>query len=209
MFDKKILTLLVIYVSAILMSNLLWLKTLPFLFGTHISFAVFTLPLIFVTIDVVWKIYGKDMAKIFVFLGFFSLLLFTWFSLLSQVLPWAEQSFWRIGEAYNTIFSLSFRVTIASLCAFFVSEFLDIHVFFRFKNQKNSFFLASLASNIVSQFIDTALFMFIAFYGVFDVEKIIMMALPWWIYKVSMGVIYMPFAYTLLHFFSKKYEQKV
>jgi uncharacterized PurR-regulated membrane protein YhhQ (DUF165 family) len=68
MFDTKLFFALTLYISAIFMSNLLGLKTMPFLFGTHISFAIFTLPLIFVTTDVIGKIYGKDMAKKFVFL---------------------------------------------------------------------------------------------------------------------------------------------
>ncbi len=203
MFNNKLLFALVLYVSAIFMSNLLGLKTMPFFFGTHISFAVFTLPFVFITTDIVGKIYGKDMAKRFVFLGFFALILWTIFSIFAQVLPWSTQTFDRIGDAYETIFSLSIRVGIASLVAFFLSEYLDVLVFFHFKNQKRSFWLASFFSNLVSQLIDSTVFMFIAFYGFFDTEQIIMMTLPWWIYKVSMGVIYMPFSYLALKFLKK------
>jgi uncharacterized PurR-regulated membrane protein YhhQ (DUF165 family) len=46
--------------------------------------------------------------------------------------------------------------------------------------------MASFFSNLVSQLIDTAVWMSIAFYGVFSIEQIVMMALPWWLYKVSM-----------------------
>ncbi len=203
MFDTKILVALTIYISAIFASNLLGLKTFPFLFWTHLSFAVFTLPFIFITTDIMGKIYWKDTAKKFVFLGFFALLLWTFFTFLAMYLPWASQSFGRIWVAYDTLFSLSIRIVLASLIAFLISEYLDVLVFFRLKNQKKSFWLASFFSNLTSQFLDTTIFMTIAFLGFYDPEKILMMALPYWLYKVSMWVLYMPFSYLALSYFHK------
>ena len=66
--NTKILVALTVFISALFMSNLLGLKTIPFFFGTHLSIAVFTLPFVFITTDVIGKVYGKDMAKKFVFL---------------------------------------------------------------------------------------------------------------------------------------------
>ncbi len=204
MLDTKILIALTIYITAIFMSNLLGLKTMPFLFGTHISFAVFTLPFVFITTDVIGKVYGKALAKQFVFLGFFSLTVWTLFSLFADILPWSSSTYDRIGVAYDSVFSLSIRVALASLSAFLISEYLDVLIFFRYKHQKRSFWMASLASNVVSQLIDTGVFMLVAFYWVFDLEKILMMSIPWWIYKVSMGVLYMPFSYLALTYFSRQ-----
>jgi uncharacterized integral membrane protein (TIGR00697 family) len=186
MYNTKLLFALTIYISALFASNLLGLKTFPFLFGTHLSFAVFTLPFVFITTDVIGKVYGKEFAKKFVFLGFSALIFWTIFSLFSMYLPWASQSYGRIGVAYETIFTLSIRIVFASLVAFLISEYLDVVVFFRFKNQKKSFWLASFFSNLVSQFLDTILFMCIAFLGFYDIEKILMMGIPYWLYKVSM-----------------------
>ena len=204
LFDTKLLIALTVYITAIFMSNLLWLKTIPFLFGTHLSVAVFSLPFIFVTTDIIGKVYGKEMAKKFVLLGFSALILWTLFSLLVQILPWSDRTFARLWEAYEVIFTLSIRVAIASLCAFILSEYLDVLVFFHFKNEKRSFCFSLLASNIVSQAIDTGVFMFIAFWWVFPPVTILMMALPWWISKFSMGIIYMPFSYLALSYFSEK-----
>lgn len=210
MYDFKILIALSIYITAIFSSNLLGLKTFPFLFGTHLSFAVFTLPFIFITTDIIGKVYGKTLAKQFVMLGFWASLLWVGFSLLSSVFPWSPTSFARIWEAYQTIFSLSIRIVLASLVAFLVSEYLDVLVFFRLKNQKKSFWLASFFSNFVSQFLDTILFIMIAFIGFYDTEKIIMMALPYWLYKVSLWVLYMPLSYLALSYFShQNHEPKI
>lgn len=201
--DTKILVALTVYIAALFMSNLLSLKTIPFFFDTHLSIAVFTLPFVFITTDVIGKVYGKDMAKKFVFLWFLALWMWSLFSMFAQILPWSESSYSRIWESYEEIFTLSIRVFIASLVAFLIAEYLDVLVFFRFKNNKSTFFTASTLSNIVSQFLDTAIFMTIAFYGVFETNTIISMAIPWWIYKVSMWVLYMPFSYLVLHYLGK------
>jgi queuosine precursor transporter len=198
MFDIKILTALAVYISAIFMSNLLGLKTIPFLFGTHLSVAVFTLPLVFVTTDIIGKVYGRKLAKTFVWLGFASLALWTIFSLGIDMLPWSPSTYGRIGTAFDTIFGLSIRIALASLVAFIVSEYLDVLVFFRFRQDVRTFWVASLVSNLVSQFLDTVLFMVIAFYGVFSDERILMMAIPWWLYKVTMGLLYSPISYFIL-----------
>ena len=207
MLDKKLFFALSLYITAIFMSNLLGMKTMPFLFGTHLSFAMFTLPFVFITTDVIGKIYGKEIARLFVFLGFFSLVIWTVFSLFADIVPWSSATYDRIGVAYDTVFSLSIRIAIASLAAFLVSEYIDVLIFFRYKNQKKSFWFASLASNIVSQLLDTCIFMFIAFAWVFSTETIIMMSLPWWIYKVGMWVLYMPFSYLALSYFSRQHHE--
>ena len=201
--NTKILVALTVFISALFMSNLLGLKTIPFFFWTHLSIAVFTLPFVFITTDVIGKVYGKQMAQRFVFLWFLALWMWSIFAIFAQILPWSDNTYTRIGESYEQIFTLSIRVFFASLIAYLVSEYLDVLVFFRYKNQKRSFFTASTLSNIVSQFLDTAIFMFIAFYGVFELNTILSMALPWWIYKVSMGILYMPLSYLVLHYFWK------
>jgi uncharacterized PurR-regulated membrane protein YhhQ (DUF165 family) len=50
--------------------------------------------------------------------------------------------------------------------------------------------------------------MSIAFYGVFSIEQIVMMALPWWLYKVSMWVLYMPLSYLALSYFPHNHHDK-
>lgn len=67
MFNQKLFFLLAVYISALFASNLLGLKTMPFLFGTHLSIAVFFMPIIFLTTDIVGQIHGKEVSKKFVY----------------------------------------------------------------------------------------------------------------------------------------------
>lgn len=206
MFNQKLFYALTIYISALFASNLLGMKTMPFFFGTHLSLAIFFMPILFITTDIVWQVYGREISQKFVIAGFIALIFFTLGNILTSLIPWSESTYSRIGEAYDIIFSLSWRVSIASLVAFGLSEYIDIAVFFAAKKLTTNFFIASTLSNIVSQAIDTVLFMSIAFSGIFSLEKIVLMALPWWIYKVIGWVLYTPISYFILSLFSKKWS---
>lgn len=203
MFNQKLFFLLAVYISALFASNLLGMKTMPFLFGTHLSVAVFFLPILFLTTDIVGQVYGKEISKKFVYAGFLALIFFTLGNLLANMLPWSEATYMRIGSAYDIVFGLSPRMGIASLFAFFASEYIDVVTFFVGKKLWNNFFFASTFSNLISQAIDTSVFMAIAFLGVFSPEKILMMAIPWWLYKVLGGLVYTPFSYFILSLLKK------
>ena len=203
MFHQKLFFLLAVYIAALFASNLLGMKTMPFLFGTHLSVAVFFMPILFLTTDIVGQIYGKKMAQQFVYAGFLALLFFTFANLFGNMIPWSESTYTRIGNAYDIIFGLSPRIAIASLFAFFASEYIDVVTFFFAKKLWNHFFFASTFSNLISQAIDTIVFMTIAFAGVFSPEKILMMAIPWWLYKFLGGLIYTPFSYFILSLLRK------
>ncbi len=206
MFNTKLFYALAIYLAALFASNLLGMKTMPFFFGTHLSLAIFFMPIVFITTDIVGQVYGKDISRKFVIAGFIALIFFTLGNIITESLPWADATYARIGEAYDMIFSLSARITIASLFAFLIAGYIDIWVFFFMKKAFSNFFVASTASNIVSQAVDTAVFMTVAFAWVFAPEKILMMAIPWWIYKVLGGLLYTPISYFILSLFSKKWS---
>lgn len=89
MFNQKLFFLLAVYISALFASNLLGMKTMPFVFGTHLSVAVFFMPIVFITTDIVGQLYGKETAKLFVFSGFTALIIFILGNLLANTVPWS------------------------------------------------------------------------------------------------------------------------
>src|SRR3989344_5725878 len=91
---KKILICLTLYITSLFAANTLGLKTMPFLFGTHLSVAVFSFPVVFIMTDVIGEVYGKKMANNFVIAGILSIILFLFYSLISTAMPWAEKSLW-------------------------------------------------------------------------------------------------------------------
>ena len=194
--QKKVLIALTIYLASLFAANTLGLKIAPFILGLHVSVAIFSFPFVFLTTDVIGEVYGKKMARFFVRCGFIATALFLVYSLISISLPWAEAGLWA-KESYEQIFGVSMRIALASLVAFAVAEFQDVYAFFlvRAKLGEKFFWLRSLVSNIWSQFLDSALFMVIAFYGVYSNDALLRIIITWWLFKVAMGFVYTPLSY--------------
>lgn len=201
---KKILICLTLYVTSLFAANTLGIKLMPFLYGTHLSVAVFSFPIVFIMTDVIGEVYGKKMANNFVIAGFISIVLFLFYSFLSTVAPWSQGSLW-VKEGYNQVFGLSARFSIASIAAFAIAEYQDVVSFFFFKKKigEGKFWLRSNLSNVWSQFFDSAVFMLIAYYGTMPLHSILLIIIPWWIYKVVMGAFYTPLSYLGIHILRK------
>jgi uncharacterized integral membrane protein (TIGR00697 family) len=193
---KKILICLTLYITSLFAANTLGIKLMPFLFGTHLSVAVFCFPVVFIMTDVIGEVYGKKMAKNFVLAGVISIILFLLFSFVSSITPWAKDALWA-QDSWNTIFGLSARFSIASVVAYAIAEYQDVISFFFFKKYtaEKKFWLRSNLSNLWSQFLDTVIWTSIAFVGVYSFHTILLIIIPWWLLKVLMGFLYTPLSY--------------
>src|SRR3989338_2422891 len=193
---RKIILALAIYLTSLFAANTLGLKIMPFIFGSHLSVAVFSFPFVFLTTDVIGEVYGKRIAKLFVLAGFFSTALFIAYSFLSIYLPWSSEGLWA-REGYNQMFGVSIRIAVASLLAFVIAEYQDVLSFFFWKKKfgEKYFWLRSNLSNLLSQFLDTVIFMVVAFAGIYETKTLISIILSWRLYKVAMGFLYTPLSY--------------
>lgn len=194
--NKKLFLALTLYLTSLIASNILGLKIMPFIFNSHLSVAIFTFPVVFLMTDVVGEVYGRPTAKLFVWAGFICTTLFMAYTLVSLAMPWSNDGLWA-RESYNQMFGLSMRISLASLTAYLIAEYQDVFTFFFFRNKFGTkmFWLRSLLSNIWSQLLDAALFMVIAFAGIYNTRTLISIIISWWLYKVVMGLAYTPLSY--------------
>ena len=89
---------------------------------------------------------------------------------------------------------------LASLTAFIISELSDIEIFARLKTWTKSkmLWLRATGSTIISQFVDTMIFMFLAFYAItpkYDVMFILSIAIPYWLLKSAISLFGTPLVY--------------
>lgn len=206
MFKIEKFDLLVsLYIYCIAIAELMGGKTFPLvnIFGYQLnaSVAIFVLPLIFTINDVITEVYGKERTKSIIRSGLIVIALILLFSLLATSLP-PSMRFIANEQAYDTIFVLSARIAASSLTAFALAEFLDVAVFVKIRKLlgKKSLWLRNNVSNIIAQFIDTTVFITLAFYA-FDktfasnTSFLWSLILPYWLLKCLMSVIETPFVY--------------
>ena len=205
-----------LYIFGIITVNLMGAKVMPLghAFGMdfNISVAIFLMPLLYTIIDVVSEVYGRARARSLVWSGLVVLILLVLFMLLATSLPAAAR--FQANDAYSQIFGMSLRIAIASIAAFAFSELLDVMVYNRLKEKTKGkmIWLRNNTSNFLGEFVDSAVFMTIAFYGVFasgfseNISVLMGLILPYWIVKCAMSVVATPLVYTFVA--SLKKEEK-
>lgn len=202
---EKMDLLIAVYMFCIAAAEMMGAKSFPFIkvFGYQFnsSVAILILPLIYTINDVIVEVYGIERAKSIVRSGLLVVLLTFLFSVIATSLPPSYR--FKIHEsAYREIFTLSARISAASLIAFIVSEATDLFVFVKLRKKlgKKNLWLRNNVSNFASEFMDTMVFMTLAFYAFdksFNSNFIFLwsLILPYWIVKCFMSVIETPFVY--------------
>jgi|TARA_B100002003_G_C14104389_1_gene531193 uncharacterized integral membrane protein (TIGR00697 family) len=189
--------LLGVFVTALILGNLLGSKVTT-IFGIVTSVGIFAYPITFLVTDIVEEVRGRKATKVFIYAGFVALIL-------SIILVWIginmpPASFYENNVAYKTVFSNSIRILIASIVAFLIAQSHDIWAFnfWKKKTHKKHLWLRNNLSTISSQFIDTVIFTFIAFYQVtpgFTLLRMVQMIIPYWLLKVGFAVVDTPLVY--------------
>lgn len=206
MFKIEKLDLLVsLYIFCIAASELMGSKTFPITkigdFPLNASVALFTIPIIFSINDVIAEVLGKERARSVVRSGILVVGLIFLFSLLATSLPPSTRSLPN-ESAYDKIFQSSARFALASLIAFILSDFLDVYLFAKIREAfgKSKLWLRVNLSNLISQLVDSTVFITLAFYslnrGFSDNFGFLLgLIVPYWLLKTFMSVIETPFVY--------------
>jgi len=202
---NKLDLLIGIYIFCIFASEVMWAKTFPlvnlFWHQFNASVAIFLLPVIYSINDIIVEVFGKERMKQIVKVSIIIIVLIILTSMLFTWLP-PTTRFSGTETAYDTIFSMSIRMSLASIFAFVIANFLDIYIFSKIREKlwNKRLWFRNNVSNIISQFFDTFVFMILAFYS-FDswlwmnLSFIISVWLPYWILKCFMSLICTPFVY--------------
>lgn len=202
---NKLDFLIAIYIFCVVASELMGGKSFPVAnlwgFPLNQSVAIFFVPLIYSINDMITEVYGKERTRSIIRSALFVVFLVFLSSIIFTSLP-PSMRFQTKEAAYDTIFGLSTRFAAASLTAFALAEFLDVYVFAKLRERfgKKSLWLRVNGSNFISQFVDTIVFMTLAFYA-FDrpfgdnFSFLIGLIIPYWLVKCFMSVIETPIVY--------------
>ncbi len=119
----------------------------------------------FLATDIISEVYGRRVAGQVVKAGFLAQLaavLFTWAALLTPAAPYSP-----VDEAtYSSVVWAGSSIIIASLAAYLASQMHDVWAFHFWRQRTGGrwLWLRNNASTLVSQMIDTVLFITLAFY---------------------------------------------
>lgn len=187
-----------LFVGLLILSNVLAVKLFSIgdwiVLPAAVIIYVFTYPIL----DVITEAYGKEAARRTVLTGFLAQILAIGFIWIAIKLPAA--SFYENQESFELIFTAGFRVTIASLAAYLVSQNLDVTIFDKLKKRhgKKKLWIRNNLSTMASQLVDTAIFISIAFYGTMPLGVLIGMIFSQYIFKFIVAILDTPVVYALV-----------
>ena len=171
------------------------------IWGIRMSVGVLYMPLLFILSDSISEVFSKEDSKLIANISTFLLCLLILSFYICIHMP-ADPS-WNLQLEFEKIFSQSLRMSIASVISFFVSQRLDILLFFMVKKltREKFLFARNIISTAVSQLLDTILFMFLAFYRMTDaytISYIFSLILPYYIIKLVLTFLSTPLCYLLV-----------
>lgn len=189
------------------------------LFGNKFSFnltaGVLLWPVVFIMTDTINEYYGMKGVRFLSFLAI-GLIAYT-FIMFQGAIHLTPADFWTgnyseqgindANVAYQSILGQSSWIIIASLVAFLIGQVLDVYIFHKIKQVtgEKRIWLRSTGSTVVSQFVDSFVVLFIAFYvgprvssgqgKPWAFDAVMTVCVGNYIYKFIMAVILTPVIY--------------
>jgi len=192
-----LIALSMIFSTLLITANITAVKIIEFGPG-GIDAGIIAYPLTFLISDVISEVYGKKTATKIIWFGFIASILMTSIVYIAGQLPSA--SFWEDQSSYDTILGAVPRIVIASMVAYLISQHHDVFAFdFWRKYTKGKYlWLRNNASTLVSQAIDTIIFVIVAFYGVYNNSELWDMIWMTYIIKLGVAVLDTPLIYLIV-----------
>jgi len=186
----KVWLISLIAVNAVLM-NIFVTKGM-LLFGLATTGGNILYASIFLSTDILNEYYGRKEATKAVMIGFGASLFLI---ITSQfILKFTPASYDIASESLKTIFSLTPRIVIGSMIAYFVAQNLDVWLFDKIKSLTKSkyLWLRNNGSTFTSQLVDSIIFTTIAFGGIYPLVNLIIFT---YIIKLIVALLDTPFIY--------------
>jgi uncharacterized integral membrane protein (TIGR00697 family) len=188
-----------IFVGLLILANIVAVKLFSIgnfaILPAAVIVYIFTYPII----DVIVEVYGKKEAQRTVKAGLITQILALIFIVITIYLPAAPV--FKDQVSFETILNGSFRVIIASLISYAVSQNLDVFVFNKLKNihGQKKLWLRNNASTMLSQLIDTTIFITIAFYGTMPIAILGSLIVTQYVFKFLASIVNTPLVYVLVN----------
>lgn len=188
------LVLTVLFVSCLMISNVITAKQVLLPFDIVMTAAVVIFPITYILSDLFSEIYGYRYSRITCYLAFaMNLLMVLVFQLAIETTP---PVFWQNQVAFETVLGSTPRVLVASLSAFVLGDFINDRVFKRFKDKHpedhKGFAFRAILSSFCGELVDSLIFLPIAFIGQMPIATLAEMMVVQVLIKTAYEIVILP-----------------
>ena len=191
------------FVTVLVCANLIGASKVASLWGFTFGAGVLFFPISYVFGDVLTEVYGYARARKVVWAGFSALIFASFMSW--AILAFPPAAGWEHQAAFETVFSNTWRIVLASLTAYFCGEFCNSYVLAKMKLWTRGRLLWSrtIGSTIVGEAVDSLIFYPLAFLGVWPNDLVLRVLLDNYLLKVAWEVVMTPLTYKVVNFLKR------
>lgn len=184
-----------LFVTCLVVSNIISSKIVgwgPLIFPA----GVIAYSITFLITDIYTEFFGKKETEKLVIYGFISnilMIILIFIAISMPIAPFMED----YQAIYEKVLGMSFRIVVASMIAYIIAQSHDVfayHFWGKLTKGKH-LWLRNNASTLVSQLIDTSLFITVAFYGVVPTQALINLIFYQYLMKALIALVDTPFCY--------------
>ncbi|MEK7156486.1 MAG: queuosine precursor transporter [Patescibacteria group bacterium] len=203
---KYLGTISVFFVAVLLISNIASTKIVQFGWLTFDG-GTLLFPFSYIFADILTEVYGFARSRRVIWLGFFCAAVMSLILYIVGALPPAAD--WGNQSAYDAILGQAPRIVLASLIAYLCGEFINSFILAKMKIWTEGKWLWSrtIGSTIVGEFVDSTLFILIAFAGVLPASLLLTLIVSNYVFKTLIEILFTPVTYTTVAFL-KRTEQE-
>jgi len=189
-YPRALLALSVFYGGMVCIAGVLGNKQVA-LGPLAVEAGIFAFLLLVVTSSSVAELYVRSTANRLVLFGFVPLLVSLLLSLAVLSVPASPDMDPARLSAFETIMSGTPRIWLGGILAYGISTLLNVTIFSRLKASEGSrlLWLRAGVASVLSQIVDTLIFITIAFYGVFPIKELVLGQM---IAKVTLSALLVP-----------------
>lgn len=179
---------------ATILANIITAKN-AMIFGLSTAIGTVMFASTFLATDILSECYSKEDAKKAVYIGLFSNVVLI--SATQIALRYIPSSFDYANDAMTTLFALNLRISIASAVMYFIANMADVYIFNRIKDKMDgrALWLRNNVSTILCNCLENFGFIGLAFYGIYDMKAIIVIAASTSIIELIVALLDTPFLY--------------
>jgi queuosine precursor transporter len=195
--------LMVAFVTVLICSNFIAAGKVARIGSVEFGAGVVFFPLSYLFGDILTEVYGYARSRKVIWAGFSALVFATIMTWIILGLPPAPT--WPRQQAWETVFSNSWRIVAASLTAFLVGEWVNSVVLAKMKIITGGRYLWSrtIGSTIAGELVDSAIFYPLAFLGVWTTTQVVNVMLANYVLKVTTEVVLTPLTYRVVGFLKR------
>ncbi len=198
-----------LYVTCLLVSNLIAGKMWAPYGTVVVPAAVMLFPITYIMSDIFTEVYGFDRARLVIWAGFACNILAVICYVITIDLPYP--AYFLDQEAYAVVLGMTPRVLVASFIGYLFGEFSNSIVMSKLKvvTKGKKLWLRTIGSTVIGEALDSVLFITISFAGTMPAKQLGTMILFQYLFKLTFEVVLTPLTYRVIAYIKKKEDMDI